>query len=49
MLNLQKRLTELGYYTARMDGVYLADDITAVRAFPEANNLTVDGKAGYLT
>ncbi|MEA4929390.1 MAG: peptidoglycan-binding protein [Candidatus Limiplasma sp.] len=49
VLNLQKRLTELGYYTARMDGVYLADDITAVRAFQKANNLTVDGKAGYLT
>ena len=49
VLSLQRRLTELGYYTSRLDGVYLADDITAVRAFQKANSLTVDGKAGYLT
>ena len=49
VLSLQKRLSELGYYTSRLDGVYLADDITAVRAFQKANGLTVDGKAGYLT
>lgn len=49
VLNLQKRLAELGYYTSRLDGVYLADDMTAVRAFQKANGLTVDGKAGYLT
>ena len=40
---------ELGYYTSRLDGVYLEDDITAVRTFQKANGLTVDGKAGYLT
>ena len=49
VLNLQKRLVELGYYSSRLDGVYLAEDITAVRAFQKANGLTVDGKAGYLT
>ncbi len=46
---LQQRLQELGYYTSRLDGVYLEDDITAVRAFQKANGLTVDGKAGYQT
>ena len=47
--NLQKRLTELGYYTARNDGRYLADDIAAVRSFQRNNGLQVDGKAGYET
>lgn len=49
VLELQKRLTELGYYSSRQDGVYLEDDISAVRAFQKANGLTVDGKAGYQT
>lgn len=49
VLNLQKRLVELGYYTSRLDGVYLADDIAALRAFQKANSLTADGKAGYQT
>jgi peptidoglycan hydrolase-like protein with peptidoglycan-binding domain len=49
VLSLQKRLVELGYYTSRLDGVYLEDDINAVRAFQKANGLTVDGKAGYQT
>lgn len=46
---LQQRLMDLGYYSSRLDGVYLEDDITAVRAFQKANNLAVDGKAGYNT
>lgn len=46
---LQARLQELGYYTSRLDGVYLTDDIEAVRAFQSANGLKVDGKAGYET
>ena len=49
VLSLQQRLSALGYYASRLDGVYLDDDITAVRAFQKANSLTVDGKAGYLT
>ena len=49
VLTLQKRLVELGYYTSRLDGVYLEDDIAAVRSFQKANSLTVDGKAGYQT
>ena len=49
VLRLQNRLQELGYYTSRMDGVYLTDDMEAVRAFQKASGLTVDGKAGYQT
>lgn len=49
VLRLQTRLQELGYYTSRLDGVYLTDDIEAVRAFQKANGLKVDGKAGYQT
>ena len=49
VLRLQTRLQELGYYTSRLDGVYLTDDIEAVRAFQTANGLKVDGKAGFET
>ncbi len=49
VMNLQRRLMELGYYASRLDGVYLEDDITAVRAFQKANGLKVDGKAGLET
>ncbi|MBR6571818.1 MAG: peptidoglycan-binding protein [Clostridia bacterium] len=49
VLRLQTRLQELGYYTSRLDGVYLTEDIEAVRAFQRANGLVVDGKAGYAT
>jgi len=49
VLSLQKRLVELAYYTSRLDGVYLEDDINAVRAFQKNNGLTVDGVAGYQT
>ena len=49
VLRLQQRLMDLGYYASRLDGVYLEDDITAIRAFQKANRLVVDGKAGPLT
>ncbi len=49
VLNLQKRLQELGYYVSRLDGVYLNSDMNAVIAFQKANGLTADGKAGYET
>ena len=49
VLQLQKRLQELGYYSSRLDGVCLSDDITAIRSFQSANGLKVDGKAGYDT
>ncbi len=49
VLKLQQRLTELGYYTAKMDSDYEAADIAAVKAFQKANGLKVDGIAGYET
>lgn len=49
VLRLQTQLQALGYYTSRLDGIYLTDDINAVRAFQKANGLTVDGKAGFNT
>ncbi len=49
VLQLQKRLQELGYYSSRLDGVCLSDDLTAIRNFQSANGLKVDGKAGYAT
>ena len=49
VLSLQQRLVALGYYTSRLDGVYLEDDITAVRLFQKTNGLKVDGKAGFQT
>ncbi len=49
VLNLQKRLFELGYYIPRLDGVYLENDMNAVKLFQQVNGLTVDGVAGYET
>ena len=49
VLNLQKRLTELGYYTAKMDSDYQAADIAALKAFQKNNGLKADGIAGYET
>ena len=49
VLSLQKRLTELGYYTAKMDSDYKAADRDAVRAFQKNNGLKADGVAGYET
>lgn len=49
VLSLQKRLTELGYYTAKMDSEYKAADRNAVRAFQKNNGLKADGVAGYET
>lgn len=49
VLKLQQRLQALGYYTSRLDGIYLSDDKAAVKAFQKVNGLTADGKAGYQT
>ncbi len=49
VLNLQRRLTELKYYTAAMDSVCRAADVTAIRLFQQKNGLEVDGIAGYDT
>ena len=46
---LPKRLTELGYYTAKVDGTCKSDDVSAIKAFQKKNGLTADGVAGYET
>ena len=47
--DLQKRLTELRYYTGEITGTYDSATVKAVRDFQTANKLTVDGKAGSKT
>ena len=46
---LQQKLKNLGYYSGSVDGNYGSGTVAAVRAFQQANNLTVDGKAGPAT
>ena len=46
---LQNRLMELGYYKCDADGIYDANEITAVRAFQKRNGLKADGIAGLET
>lgn len=46
---LQKRLTDLGYYTAYADGLCKADDVAAIKAFQKKNDLRADGVAGFDT
>ena len=46
---LQKALQALGYSVGTADGVYGPNTESAVRAFQQANGLTVDGKAGDAT
>ena len=46
---LQKRLKELGYFKATVDGKFGRDTVKALTAFQEANGLTADGVAGKAT
>lgn len=46
---LQQRLTELGYFDAKVTGGYYRHTRDAVRAFQKNNGLTVDGVAGQDT
>ena len=46
---LQNRLKDLGYYHGNVDGNFGEGTETAVMAFQQNNNLTVDGKAGPAT
>lgn len=46
VLAVQIRLTALGYYAGKLDGVYGSGTITAMKAFQGRNKLTVDGICG---
>ena len=46
---LQKRLTELGYYSGAIDGDFGPGTEAAVKAFQAQNGLTADGIAGAYT
>lgn len=46
VVNVQQRLSELGYYDGEVDGVYDRDTVDAVRAFQESMGLMVDGVVG---
>lgn len=43
---VQARLSQLGYYTGKIDGVYGAGTVAAMKAFQGRNKLTVDGVCG---
>ena len=47
--NLQRRLSDLGYYRGSADGDYGPATESAVREFQRRNNLTADGIAGRAT
>ena len=46
---LQRRLKELGYYSATVDGDYGSGTVTAVKAFQKKNGLTQNGTADETT
>ena len=46
VLAVQIRLTSLGYYAGKLDGVYGSGTIAAMKAFQGRNKLTVDGVCG---
>ena len=47
--HVQERLAYYGYYTMKVDGLYGAGTIAAVKAFQKANGITVDGAVGKET
>lgn len=49
VINIQTRLSNWGYYTGSIDGVYGWRTAQAVRYFQSVNGLTVDGIAGSNT
>lgn len=49
VLALQTGLTQLGYYTGKLDGNFGSGTLKAVKAFQKAESLKVDGLAGKAT
>lgn len=47
--HIQERLQYYGYYTGKIDGIYGSGTLAGVRAFQQANGLTVDGAVGAST
>lgn len=47
--NIQKALTEAGFYTGAIDGIIGRRTRAAIRGFQEKHDLTVDGKCGAKT
>jgi peptidoglycan hydrolase-like protein with peptidoglycan-binding domain len=47
--DLQSALKTLGYYSGTIDGVFGATTETAVKAFQQAREITVDGIVGRVT
>lgn len=48
-IQVQKALTQAGFFTGKIDGIIGKKTRAAVRAFQEANGLKVDGRCGPLT
>ncbi|MGI6113796.1 MAG: L,D-transpeptidase family protein [Mahellales bacterium] len=46
VLNVQQRLTELGYYNGPTDSIYDYEVVDAVKAFQQENQLMADGVVG---
>ncbi|MBQ0133541.1 MAG: spore cortex-lytic enzyme [Clostridiales bacterium] len=46
---IQRRLSDWGYYSGRVDGIYGSKTEAAVRYFQQKNGLSVDGKVGKQT
>lgn len=49
VVQLQKRLAQLGYYSGKADGKFGAGTESALKAFQKANKLKADGVAGNQT
>ena len=49
VIQLQTRLSELGYYTGSIDGIFGQGTYEAVRRFQQAKGLNADGIAGSAT
>ncbi|MCQ2440073.1 MAG: spore cortex-lytic enzyme [Oscillospiraceae bacterium] len=46
---IQRKLSDWGYYSGRVDGIYGSKTEAAVRYFQQKNGLSVDGKVGKQT